>query len=742
MPRRTPISRALLAVLATLALTVALATQIVVQAASAAPAPFTVRAGTQQLEVLGATTLEGQTLDLLRSGTVVASGTVDAQGSLEWRLLERGSYTVKTTSGTDFESAPQQVTRFRAAAPDQSLYTGQTLQNGFNFITTRDGTSLSANVVFPDPKIYGPGPYPTVVEYSGYDPSNPAETTFPKIFNTLGYAYVGVNIRGTGCSGGSFLPFEPVQSLDGYDAIETIAAQSWAKFHKVGMVGISYPGIEQLYVARTRPPHLAAISPLSVIDDTYRGTLWPGGILNTGFATPWASQRASDAKPFGEGWEHDPGGATPAQIQTCADNQLVRDQNPDPVSTIEDNPFYNKTYYQRIDPSRFVGRINVPVYLAGAWQDEQTGGHFPDFLNKFRSAPHLFATMSNGSHTESLSLGEFGRYSDFLDFYVAHRIPTGVKSLVGPALAANLTGVTGLQMPPQPDYSGMTFQQAKHHYNAVPPIRIEFEEGAAKGEPSGAPLPRFTHDFSSWPIPSRQTTRMFLTPHGGLSTSKVSKGKAHARSFSADPKALPPTDYTGSSSAIWGAHPSYDWKQIPKGKGLGWITAPLKKDLVTIGSGSLDVWVKSATKDVDLQATVSDVRPDGTEVYVNSGWLRASHRKLIANRSTPTRPVHTDLRRDAKPMPHGKYRLLRIEILPFAQPFRAGDRLRITLNAPGGAKPLWAFKTLDHGQRVSIATDRRHPSSLVLNAVPGIAVPTKRPPCRSLRSQPCRTYPG
>ncbi len=747
MPPRTPLTRALLAGLAILALTLALATQSVVQTASAAPPPFTVRAGTQQLEVLGAP--KGTKLELLHRGAVVGTGTVDAggnntgKGSFEWRLLKPGRYSVRTVAPAPaYESAPTHVSGFHAAAPDQSFYSGQTLQNGFNFIQTRDGTTLSANVVLPNPNIYGPGPYPTVVEYSGYDPSNPRETSFPTIFNTLGYAYVGVNIRGTGCSGGSFLPFEPVQSLDGYDAIETIAAQSWAKFHKVGMVGISYPGIEQLYVARTQPPHLSAISPLSVIDDTYRGTLWPGGILNTGFATSWATDRAHDAAPYGEGWEHDPLGATPQQVDQCAANQDVRLQNPDPVSTIEDNPFYNKTYYQRIDPSRFVHRINVPVYLAGAWQDEQTGGHFPDFLHRFTSSPHLFATMSNGSHTESLSLGEFGRYADFLDFYVAHRIPTGVKSLVGPQLAASLTGVTGLSMPPQPDYSGMTFKQAKHHYNASRPIRIEFEEGAAKGQPSGAPLPRFVRTFKSWPIPGRKQTRLYLTPQGGLSSSKVPAGKKHARSFSADPKALPRTDYSGSSSAIWGAHPKYHWKQIPQGKGLGWITAPLRKNLVTIGSGSLDVWVRSATKDVDLEATVSDVRPNGTEVYVNSGWLRASHRKLIAKRSTATKPVHTDLRRDAQPMPHGKYRLLRIEIMPFAQPFRAGDRLRITLDAPGGAKPLWAFKTLDHGQRVTIATDRKHPSSLVLSAVPGVAVPTKAPPCRSLRSQPCRTYPG
>ena len=273
-----------MALLASLAL--ALATLTVVQSATASAAavdpPFTVRPGTTQLEVLDATTLEGDQLELVRDGSVVDTGTVDSQGSLMWRQIRAGSYTVRTTSPAPaFESAPAQVTGFGAAPPDQSFYSGQTLHAGLNFIETRDGTTLSANVVLPN----RPGPYPTVVEYSGYDPSNPRETAFPTLFTLMGYAYVGVNIRGTGCSGGSFLPFEPVQSLDGYDAIEAVAAQSWVK-GKVGMVGISYPGIEQLYVARTTPPHLAAITPLSVIDDTYRGTLWPGGILNTGFADP------------------------------------------------------------------------------------------------------------------------------------------------------------------------------------------------------------------------------------------------------------------------------------------------------------------------------------------------------------------------------------------------------------------------------------------------------------------------
>ena len=732
MSRRSPLVRALLAVVAVVAL--ALGTQTIVASATAVPPPFDVRPGTTQLEVLNATSIEGSQLTLLRDGTQVADGTVDSQGSLVWRQLAPGSYTVRSTSPA-YESAPAQVTAFDAAPPAHSFYADQTLTPGFNFIETRDGTTLSANVQLPGPEANGP--YPTIVEYSGYDPSRPDSANhtngFAQILNNLGYAYVGVNIRGTGCSGGSFLPFEPVQSLDGYDAIEAVAAQPWVKFHKVGMAGISYPGIEQLYVARTTPPHLSAISPLSVLDDSYRATLWPGGILNTGFAESWASARATNAQPYGEGWEHS------VNSPECDANQLVRLQNPDPVALIEGNTFYDKTYYQQIDPSRFVSKINVPVYLAGAWQDEQTGGHFPDFIDRFTSSPHVYATLTNGSHTESLtSMGSFGRWADFLSLYVGRHVPTSIKSFVWPSVVSSITGVSGLHLSGQPDYTGLDLAQAKKVYDKGGPIRVLFEEGAAAGAPSGAPVPRFTRTFASWPIPSGTTTRYYLQPHGHLGTNRVTRS-ATERSFSADPTALPATDYTGGGNAIWGAHPAYDWRQIPAGKGLGWISAPMKRTSTFIGSGSLDVWVKTPASDVDLEATVSVVRPNGREVYVQSGWLRASHRALIASRSTPTLPVHTDLQSDARPMPANRYQKLRIEIFPFAQAFRVGDQLRVTLDAPGGARPLWAFDTLDHGQRVTVANDKQHPSLLALTAVP-VSVPKGRPSCSSLRSQPCRNY--
>ena len=704
--------------------------------ATAAVPTFEVRPSVNQLYVLSAT--PGEALDLVDdAGAVVATGTVDTAGSLAWRELAAGRYVVRAAGDPATASGPVEVTDVDDPAPPQSFYDGQTLSKGFGYITTRDGTTLSANVSLPS----GSGPFPTVVEYSGYDPSNPANQTMALLYNTLGYAYVGVNIRGTGCSGGSFLHFEPIQSLDGYDVIETVAAQPWAAFHEAGMVGISYPGISQLYVAQTRPPHLSAITPLSVIDDTYRGTLYPGGILNTGFAVPWATERADQAAPYGQAWTR---ARADAGDTVCAANQALRLQNPDPLALIEDNPFYTAKIGDPISPSLFVGKIEVPVFLAGAWQDEQTGGHFPALLDDFTSAPHVYASLANGSHTESLSLGVFGRYADFLDLYVGHRVPTGAKNTVAPLLAQTITGVGGLQLPPGPDYSGLTYEQALSRFEAADPIRILFEEGAAAGQPSGAPLPRFVRTFSSWPIPSVRPTAWYLGGDDRLRRAPSPQRAATdpARSYRADPKVLPQTTYSGSGSGIWQAHPDYDWRQIPAGTGLGWVTAPLRKDVVAIGTASVDLWVRTAALDTDLEVTLSEVRPNGREVYVQSGWLRASHRRLDRARSTAVSPVHTDLEADAAPLPKGRFTKVRVEVFPFAQAFREGSRLRLTVDAPGGARPLWAFETIAHGERVFVAADRVHRSRLVLSVVPGVRVPAKAPACASLRSQPCRTYRG
>jgi hypothetical protein len=129
---------------------------------------------------------------------------------------------------------------------------------------------------------------------------------------------------------------------------------------------------------------------------------------------------------------------------------------------------------------------------------------------------------------------------------------------------------------------------------------------------------------------------------------------------------------------------------------------------------------------------------------VQSGWLRASHRKTDTVRTTKFRPWHTDLAGDAEPLPAGKFVKARVELFPFAAVLRAGSRLRITVEAPGGNRPFWTFDSLPAAGTVTneIAHSIGFPSKVVLPEIPGLAVPATLPPCPSLRGQPCRTAYG
>src|SRR5262249_5168571 len=154
------------------------------------------------------------------------------------------------------------------------------------------------------------------------------------------------------------------------------------------------------------------------------------------------------------------------------------------------------------------------------------------------------------------------------------------------------------------------------------------------------------------------------------------------------------------------------------------------------------LWLRSSAPDSDLQVTLSEIRPDGQEMYVQSGWLRASLRKLSTKRSTRLDPRPTFLEQDAKPLPAGKFTQLRVGPHAAARVFRAGSRIRLSIEAPGDDRAIWAFDTPSTDGSVvnDVSRTQARPSRIVLAVVPDVAVPSPLPPCPSLRGQPCRTY--
>jgi hypothetical protein len=74
--------------------------------------------------------------------------------------------------------------------------------------------------------------------------------------------------------------------------------------------------------------------------------------------------------------------------------------------------------------------------------------------------------------------------------------------------------------------------------------------------------------------------------------------------------------------------------------------------------------------------------------------------------------------------------------------FRAGSKIRLSIDTPGGSRALWRFALVQYPMEVryTIGHDAAHPSSLVLPRIDGVAIGGDggTPPCGSLRGQPCR----
>jgi predicted acyl esterase len=724
-----------------------------------APAAATAFASHGSVEQVYATGLApGAAVSLTDSeGHEVASKHADELGGVLFRNVTPGSGYRVDAEGT--ESPPLQVLTTQSAPLDPSIYNQSIPSSGYGYLTTRDGTKLAIDVHPPQdvthvlPGVELPplpsGPTPTLIEYSGYGYANPAgpESGISIIANLMGFTVVDVNMRGTGCSGGAFDFFEPLQGLDGYDVVETIAHQPWVLHHEVGMMGISYGGISQLFTAETRPPSLAAISPLSVIDNT-QTTLYPGGILNTGFALEWAKERVHDAEAAGpesgQAWAYK---RVQEGDQTCAANQALHPEAVDLLNKVEENSHYKPDVADPLSPVTFVNKIDVPTFMACQWTDEQTGGHCPTLAEHFTGTTKKWFTFTNGTHVDSLDPATFNRWFDFLQLYVAKRAPLLASAAVraaAPLVFQEAMGIPGVTLPADPVQLLPTYGLALSAFESQKQIRVLFDNGAGGLLGPGRPYPGFEKSFDSFPIPGTQAQSWYLSPGGNLAGS--APASSGADEFTWDSHALPKTDFSGDTASgtggLWTALPEYHWEQSPPGSAVSYLTAPLAQNTTVIGAGAVNVWVRSSSPNVDLQATVSEVRPDGKETFVQNGWVRGNERALDAAKSTPLEPVLSLRESDVSPLPANEFVPVTIPLYYEGHAYRAGSRIRVTIAAPNGTQPIWAFDRADPEgtAQVAIAYGGNTPSNLLLPVVPGVSVPTGLPPCPGLRGEPCRSY--
>jgi uncharacterized protein len=555
------------------------------------------------------------------------------------------------------------------------------------YIPMADGTQLEYTVELPA----ATGRFPVALTYAGYCEGASATCNEPSSSPALlaaGFAVLGVSIRGTSCSTGTFNAFTAQEFSDGAAAVEWAARQSWSN-GRVGMFGDSFPGITQVGVAGLRPPHLVAIAPFQVTTDLYRDVGYPGGITDTGFGAFWAGID-QPLNSYESGTEQ----AVDTDNAGCLEAE-ANDAANEPTNNVAINALqhpFDDAFWQAHDPGANASKIDIPVLGCYTWQDDEVSSRGSSYLSGLDPA-RTWVVATNGYHGQC-ELDSPQITDEEVAFF--DRFVKGVNN---------------------------GFEQNTPH------IQIWHD---AYTNSAGDNVPSWITAFKSYSsIPVRPLS-LYFRSNGRLSLTPP-KGKAKPDRYAYPGPALGTED-----GDVFGQH-NVLWKtEEPPGASVAYTTPPLTRDTEFFGSGSANIWLSSTAPDTDLQITLTEVRPDGQEVYVARGWLRASHRALDPALSTALAPYQIDTQAAARQLVPGRPTYMRIQLWPFDYVFRKGSSIRLWIDAPTGETGGWSFDFIKTPAINSIYANRKHPSAIVLGDLKGGHAEAPLPTCDTLLNQPCR----
>lgn len=564
------------------------------------------------------------------------------------------------------------------------------------YLTARDGVQLRYSVLLPA----GVGPFPVIINYSGYDPgaiggdaylhNNTAMSrNLDRALLEHGYAVMGVNARGTGCSEGAFdYLLGPTYPADGADAVEWAARQPWAN-GAVGMANWSWAGMSQVATASQRPPHLRAIAPGMVLTDPRLDSWELGGVSSVGFVTGWWVFLHSRWAAVRESAEAEKDSRCLDQV----DKNYAQGEKESLPTMLLRHPLRDAWIDARTILNG-ASQINVPVLSMESFQDEAVtsrGGYYQEKLDPKR----VWLVQTNGNHDlyESLSFRDL--LIGFLDRFVK-----GVPN----------------------DF------EKRSHVEVWEETSSKIEELGHEHDEQAAPGWVIHRD--GFPV-KVDAAHFFLGAEGRLSKKESGSGKPDVYNY---PVPGPAVD-TGFETPAWGGL-SAEWR---KGS-LVYTSSALDHDLVAYGPASADLWVSSTSNDTDLQVTLTEVRPDGQELFVQRGWLRVSDRALDETQSTPLKPILLDRPESIVALTPSLPVLARVELTKFSYAFRAGSRIRIWIDAPSATGGN-IFNYLSEPSTNIVWHDSAHPSRLVIGVLTDVTVPNVRPACGTVLMQPCRADP-
>jgi uncharacterized protein len=597
-----------------------------------------------------------------------------------------------------------------------------------DYVQMSDGASIAINVKVP-PQCTALNKCPTFFEMSGYESgSDEGKTPLGHLADQTGvpfplqtgtraahashvddrYVTVLVSVRGTGCSSGEFDLFSWRSALDGKEVIDKwIANQPWSDGNVV-IFGHSYSGITGLFVASTLPEHLRAVSASGLIGDLYRDIVYPGGVTNYGFPLLWTGA----IRPVYDVGGGTVGGLYPVEATSgqCAANQAERRRAllEDPLIHGLDDTDGN--WYHSRSLVNYVDRINVPVHITSAYQDEQTGPRGPtNVFDHLSNSISKRLVLVNGVHGTNTEDHIFKDRIAWMDYWMLGKNQADLDMK---------TGNVDLQSEFGP----------RNQPTATSRVILGYQgDGKAEGEIRS----------NGFPLGQTQFTDLYGTDGGRLLFEK---------------------DAIESGTASWinGSHrQSYSYQagvnsggevSSPTGPDeVQLATFPFQQPMAIAGPITATLYVSTLEPDTELFVQLLDRAPDGTLIYLNRGMLRASHRQIDPAESQKTadgriyRPYRPHEQRQL--VTPGEITEYLIDVFPVGHVFLPGHELVVKIHAPPLDDNDYSYiqKTLPGQNTLHVGPDT--PTRLMLPIIPmdqvrGFEAPVGKCPYAAMRCIP------
>lgn len=546
-------------------------------------------------------------------------------------------------------------------------------------IPMRDGVELNATLYLPLEE----APLPAIFTMTPYiSDSYHARGSY---FARNGYAFVIVDCRGRGNSGGDFTPFLN-DGRDAFDAIEWLAGRPWCD-GSVGMWGGSYAGFNQWMALKELPPQLKTIVPAAA---AHAGVDFPF-FKNIFFSyeMQWqtlVSGSSGNTNLFGDlsFWVECYRRMYLNHVPYNRLDELVGNPSPS-FQTWLAHPHVDAYWKQMwLTPEEY-RRIEIPILtITGSYDDDQPGA-----LHYYRE--HMRHGSPSGQDRHFLIVGPWDHAGTRTPERTFGGMTFGEKSLLDLNRLHKEWYDWTLKKGERPEF----LKDRVAYYL----MGAEEWKYAPAVDRTGARPQRF--------YPTSFGGRAGDVFHSGDLTDSPQETEAPDR-YVYDPCDVRPAELEKKWLDHYITDQSYALNLF--GNGLVYHTPPFENEVELIGWPRAVLWIALDVPDTDFSVTLAEILPDGSHVRLGQDILRARYRESLEVE---------------KLVPADEYLPYEFSGFSFiSRRIAKGSRLRLLIASPnsiffeknynGGG--IVAAETAADAKtaHIALAHDRSHPSFLEL----------------------------